>query len=589
MAGRPKSRGSPAPPGVMASPFKGHLVLKSSPFAPSTNKITEQYMIQDHLSVHYKKLSSARPAIDNRPPASMVKSVKYRDQQRRLMLEKEMKKFQKELKSARSASRMSSRPNTPMKAQHPEQDLSATDLDLLENILEDKHRSPSHYRNPNIVPSNIPLQPRPRRPRSAQPQYPDDLETSTYIAQEVASPPPPRPRSAYSVRSARSRTSSVPMATHRTNMDPSKVVQLPRNTPDGDILNTRAHKFQSPDRPFTPRTLNRTGVQSRLAQSKCYNPPRRKKAPKPADNDGRQSVASEMNMSEMSYTDVPPQPAPRARRQEEESRVPPLDIEKDVDHARWVEQQAKRMEKLTVKEDSWSAAPQPAERRMSDTNSTKNRTKSQTMKQIEAEEEELKYLEFVTDVTNDILARGIFTNKVLVQVFDNHVQKRQGELNETRMRQMIDILREDLGITDDSKAPDTRYTFRPRPYEDTLDDKPASTMGSDTFGPEDVSREYENILNKQSTGDGLDDTDTIPKAVEHISEARTENGHTEGDRYAPAGSPLSLSDDEDRKGSDDEDDDDEKEEDGKEERRDSTSSPTLSSSSTSQSLSVSMS
>ncbi|CAH1262266.1 SPATA7 [Branchiostoma lanceolatum] len=515
---------------------------KSRAFAPSTNKITEQYMIQDHLSVHYKKLSSARPAIDNRPPASMVKSVKYRDQQRRLMLEKEMKKFQKELKSARSASRMSSRPNTPMKAQHPE-------------------------------------------------QYPDDLETSTYIAQEVASPPPPRPRSAYSVRSARSRTSSVPMATQRTNMDPSKVVQLPRNTPDGDILNTRAHKFRSPDRPFTPRTLNRTGVQSRLAQSKCYNPPRRKKTPKPADNDGRQSVASEMNMSEMSYTDVPPQPAPRARRQEEESRVPPLDIEKDVDHARWVEQQAKRMEKLTVKEDSWSATPQPAERRMSDTNrsmySTKNRTKSQTMKQIEAEEEELKYLEFVTDVTNDILARGIFTNKVLVQVFDNHVQKRQGELNETRMRQMIDILREDLGIADDSKAPDTRYTFRPRPEEDTLDDKPASTMGSDTFGPEDVSREYENILNKQSTGDGLDDTDTIPKAVEDISEARTENGHTEDDRHAPAGSPLSLSDDEDRKGS--YDDDDEKEEDGKEDRRDSTSSPTLSSSSTSQSLSVSMS
>ncbi|XP_078591130.1 spermatogenesis-associated protein 7 homolog isoform X2 [Branchiostoma floridae x Branchiostoma japonicum] len=553
---------------------------KSRAFAPSTNKITEQYMIQDHLSVHYKKLSTAKPAIDNGVPASMVKSVKYRDQQRRLMLEKEMKKFQKELKSARSASRMSSRPNTPMKAQHPEQDLSASDLDLLENILEDKHRSPSHYRNPNIVPSNIPPQPRPRRPRSAQPQYPDDLETSTAIAQEVASPPPARPRSAYSVRSARSRTSSVPMATQRTNADQSKVIQLPRNTPDGDILNTRAHKFRSPDKPFTPRTLNRTGVQSRLSQSKCYNPPRRKKTPKPADNDGRQSVASDLNMSEMSYTDVPPQPAPRRRsRQEEESRVPPLDIEKDADHARWVEQQAKRMEKLTVKEDSWSAAPQPAERRMSDTNrsmySTKNRTKSQTMKQIEAEEEELKYLEFVTDVTNDILARGIFTNKVLLQVFDSHVQKRNGELNETRMRQMIDILREDLGISDDSKAPDTRYTLRPRPDEDMLDDKP-STMGSDTFGPEDVNREYENILNKQATGDGLDDTDTIPK---DISEARTENGHTEDDRHAPVGSPLSLSDDED-----------EKQDDGKEERRDSTSSPTLSSTSTSEkSLSASMS
>ncbi|XP_019627568.1 PREDICTED: spermatogenesis-associated protein 7-like isoform X2 [Branchiostoma belcheri] len=582
MAGRPKSRGSPAPPGVMASPFKGHLVLKSSPFAPSTNKITEQYMIQDHLSVHYKKLSTAKPAIDNRVPASMVKSVKYRDQQRRLMLEKEMKKFQRELKSARSASRMSSRPNTPMKAQHPEQDLSASDLDLLENILEDRHRSPSHYRNPNIVPSNIPPQPRPRRPRSAQPQYPEDLETAVDIAQEVASPAPARPRSAYSARSARSRTGSVPMATTRgtTNAaDQSKVNQLPRNTPDGDILNTRAHKFRSPDRPFTPRTLNRTGVQSRLAQSKCYNAPRRKKPPKPADNDGRQSVASDLNMSELSYTDVPPQPAPRASRQEEQSRVPPLDIEKDADHARWVEEQAKRMERLTVKEDSWSTVPQPAERRMSDTNRSMYR------------EEELKYLEFVTDVTNDILARGIFTNKVLLQVFDSHVQKRRGELNETRMHQMIDILREDLGIADDSKAPDTRYTLRPRPDddEDTLGDQPA-TMGSDTFGPEDVSREYENILNKQATGGGLDDTDTLPKAAEDASEVRTENGHAEeDDRHAPAGSPLSLSEDEDdSKGSEDEDG--KKGEDERKERRDSTSSPTLSSTSTSEkSLSASMS
>ncbi|KAI8505652.1 spermatogenesis-associated protein 7 [Branchiostoma belcheri] len=534
---------------------------KSRAFAPSTNKITEQYMIQDHLSVHYKKLSTAKPAIDNRVPASMVKSVKYRDQQRRLMLEKEMKKFQRELKSARSASRMSSRPNTPMKAQHPEQDLSASDLDLLENILEDRHRSPSHYRNPNIVPSNIPPQPRPRRPRSAQPQV-GLQEGKTAIGMYelprrpgdgcrhspgggVASPRPPR--SAYSTRSARSRTGSVPMATTRgtTNAaDQSKVNQLPRNTPDGDILNTRAHKFRSPDRPFTPRTLNRTGVQSRLAQSKCYNAPRRKKPPKPADNDGRQSVASDLNMSELSYTDVPPQPAPRASRQEEQSRVPPLDIEKDADHARWMEEQAKRMERLTVKEDSWSTVPQPAERRMSDTinrsmYSTKNRTKSQTMKQIEAEEEELKYLEFVTDVTNDILARGIFTNKVLLQVFDSHVQKRRGELNETRMHQMIDILREDLGIADDSKAPDTRYTLRPRPddNEDTLGDQP-TTIGSDTFGPEDVSREYENILNKQATGGGLDDTDTLPKDA---SEVRTENGHAEeDDRHAPAGSPLSL-------------------------------------------------
>ena len=45
-------------------------------------------------------------------------------------------------------------------------------------------------------------------------------------------------------------------------------------------------------------------------------------------------------------------------------------------------------------------------------------------------EEELRYLEFVTDVTNDVLNRGIYTNSVLKQVFQSHVEKNKGRLDE---------------------------------------------------------------------------------------------------------------------------------------------------------------
>ena len=44
----------------------------------------------------------------------------------------------------------------------------------------------------------------------------------------------------------------------------------------------------------------------------------------------------------------------------------------------------------------------------------------------------MMYLDFVTEVTNDILVRGIFTNRVLRNVFEEHVEKNKGRLDEVR-------------------------------------------------------------------------------------------------------------------------------------------------------------
>jgi len=63
-------------------------------------------------------------------------------------------------------------------------------------------------------------------------------------------------------------------------------------------------------------------------------------------------------------------------------------------------------------------------------------------------EEEQKYLKFISDVTTDILARGIFSNRVLQQVFEIHIERRKDHLDEGRLKEMIEQLKEDLGITD---------------------------------------------------------------------------------------------------------------------------------------------
>ncbi|XP_028396230.1 spermatogenesis-associated protein 7 homolog [Dendronephthya gigantea] len=63
--------------------------------------------------------------------------------------------------------------------------------------------------------------------------------------------------------------------------------------------------------------------------------------------------------------------------------------------------------------------------------------------------EEQKYLQFISDVTSDVLARGICSNRVINKVFESHIEKRKNDLDEDNMREMIDQLKEDLGVIDD--------------------------------------------------------------------------------------------------------------------------------------------
>ncbi|NXV61178.1 SPAT7 protein, partial [Molothrus ater] len=65
-------------------------------------------------------------------------------------------------------------------------------------------------------------------------------------------------------------------------------------------------------------------------------------------------------------------------------------------------------------------------------------------------EEELLYLTFIEEVTNEILRLGIFSNRVLEQLFKCHIEENKNRLDEGKMRQMLDVLKSDLGCDQDS-------------------------------------------------------------------------------------------------------------------------------------------
>lgn len=63
---------------------------------------------------------------------------------------------------------------------------------------------------------------------------------------------------------------------------------------------------------------------------------------------------------------------------------------------------------------------------------------------VSAEEEELMYLEFISDVTEDILSKGHISDRVIDRVMKRHIDMNLKKLDEGKMRHLLEVLREDL-------------------------------------------------------------------------------------------------------------------------------------------------
>ncbi|XP_005106354.1 spermatogenesis-associated protein 7 isoform X2 [Aplysia californica] len=441
----------------MAANLKGNLGLKSGPLAPTSAKLTTQYLVLDHMNNHFNKIAKAKSAIDSRPPKSLTSSQKMRDRKNR--------------------SRLLSSPRT-----RPTSAMMYTDMQHYEDVLNDEPEDEEERLVHSIMKSTLVDKPKGSNNATYGSESATDFQEQTTYASHngrgLMTHPQythtlgasTRPMSARSARSVGSATSSmrVPVGTH----DQTRI------TYNGDILEKRAHKFTEPDRPFTPRT-NISNHESRLKSSKCYNPPKPKPAGKkvngadgvkersrgPAKNEagmGRsnQELRDTMETSQLSESmlmDITLRSRDDRHEQASDGQVPRLDISMDKDHLNWLQEQAS---KAKVRARSGAQIPQshlvgdistikeePSDR--SGSNSVRKETLKKTISHNR--EEEQKYLAFAKEVTDDVLTRGISTDRVLNRVFENHIARRKHDLDETRMRSVIRDLKKDLGLRDGSQ------------------------------------------------------------------------------------------------------------------------------------------
>ncbi len=278
-------------------------------------------------------------------------------------------------------------------------------------------------------------------------------------------------------------------------------VNSPRQS-SGDLLETRAHKFTE-RRPFQPM-INKRNTTSKLSEFKYYTSPRKadpaskgavteetkvtanRPPPRPVSRNSQHNVmrtqrsmmytgrtASSMTLMhetlmsrDLNHPDTP-------------TDVPPLNISLDKDHMNWLQEQSKKSQMRTSFKGQKSMSFPQSGGTMNFGRTTTLRADSidiqsqnpmmtmdnPMLNSYQGEgsssmKEDLRYLDFITDVTKDVLDRGIFTDRALNGVFQMHVSKWKHELDVNLMQEMLDDLRIDLGIGKDGHERNKPTSFQ---------------------------------------------------------------------------------------------------------------------------------
>ncbi|KAI2654071.1 hypothetical protein H4Q32_010686 [Labeo rohita] len=318
----------------------------------SSGKLMDQYMIKDHMLSHYRKLYSAKAAVDCSLPKSMYSNVKYVDQKRREQLRKDTQ-GQSGRSTSQTSTRINSRTSCSSKNSRPSVQGGDSAYHYLDQSLMSSPRISTSFHSKQIV----------------YPSPTNHFQSASELSYRSPNPHwhPAGPSCA----------TSASQRGYRSFQDPTQ------KTYSGDVLLKHAHRFTQ-EKPFTPRTL-KSDHKSTLLQYRYYTPPRRK-----------------------------------AEEERSSSKV--------------------------VRQETYHGRISPEGMR------------SPIMRKVSAEEEELMYLEFITDVTNEILTQGLYSDRVLKRVFERHIDMNKHRLDENKMRHLLDNLQEDLqsppaaAITSNSSA-----------------------------------------------------------------------------------------------------------------------------------------
>ncbi|KAF4101854.1 spermatogenesis-associated protein 7 isoform X2 [Onychostoma macrolepis] len=355
----------------------------------SSGKLMNQYMIKDHMLSHYKKLYSAKAVVDCSVPKSMHSNVKYVDQKRREQLRKDTLSQSGRSISQRST-RINSRASCTSKNSRPSVQGDDSACHYLDQSLMSSPRISTSFHSKQIV-----------YPSSAN-HFPSASEL-TY-----------RSPNSYWHPAGPSCATSASQRGYRSFQDPTQ------KTYSGDVLLKHAHRFTQ-EKPFTPRTL-KSDHKSTLLQYRYYTPPRRKaEEEKSSSKIIRQETYRGSTRSKRGFSPQLESPQPFT-----------------LDHE-WSDEETN-----SFRHHGKTSRFRDGDFLLSSYRISPEGMRSPIMRKVSAEEEELMYLEFITDVTNEILTQGLYSDRVLKRVFERHIDMNRHRLDENKMRHLLDNLQEDL-------------------------------------------------------------------------------------------------------------------------------------------------
>ncbi|XP_029397013.1 spermatogenesis-associated protein 7 isoform X4 [Mus pahari] len=400
------------------------------------------------MAVHYNKILSAKAAVDCSIPVSVNTSIKYADQQRREKLRKELARCEKEFKLSKSSMQINSKMNSKFFVNSLQKDPSSG---FPSSCCRPPHCSPLTLAH---VMSALRTLPRASLPAAADPQPSGEPQDRDVLIEEMTKYPPfskslipsseglhlSLPESSKMLMSGTQKHASTSPSRysgcgHSCDRRPRSAHQFQvviAKTPSGDLLEKHSDLFSNKQSPFTPRTL-KTEAKSFLSQYRYYTPAKRRKD----FSDQRMEAETQTELSsfnselgtaeKMSSKDseVNVNQVPNYMRNGAEDKIAPLPS------------QGQNL--------AWDSIHDGILQQSSERAPCKLSTEFSPDSKIYSDEEELLYLSFMENVTDDILKLGLFSNRFLERLFERHIKKNKHHLEEGKMRYLLHGLKVDLG------------------------------------------------------------------------------------------------------------------------------------------------
>ncbi|XP_013010757.1 spermatogenesis-associated protein 7 isoform X3 [Cavia porcellus] len=433
--------------------------VRASPVLP---RCSPPCLFKGHLS------TKSNAAVDCSIPVSMSASIKYADQQRREKLKKELERCEKEFKlnktsiQANSKKRLKSIFNTLQKPAGEPQNQGM--------LIEEMNGFPSFTKA--LLPSSetqLRLRKSDRVPMNGASQNGSSSPSSVDCITSD-----PRNLGPGAVHGRRPR-SAFP-SSHRFQVVISKA-------PSGDLLEKHADFFSNKQLPFTPRTL-KTEAKSFLSQYRYYTPAKRRKDITDPQIEGEtqtelSSCHSDLGTSEikkLTDSEVNTEQASNYMTYGTKEKLTPLSLQGH--DLTWDE----------IKD----SAPRPSSQRTVCQYSAQRPWENKI-----SNEEELLYLSFIEDITNEILKLGLFSSRFLDRLFERHVKENKHRLKEEKMRHLLHGLKIDLGCIseENSVKPKDFKMLNSFEFERVMNSEPSGLRNEQDIALQQEHQQYQNALN----------------------------------------------------------------------------------------------